>query len=414
MKVIADLHIHSKYARATSPSSDLDGLSEWAKIKGVNVLATGDFTHPLWFKELKEKLNNINVDTGLYGYNGANFIISGEIALFYRVKGETKRIHIVLVCPSFEVAEQVNEYLAKKGNLEADGRPIFSFQPTELVETVKGISKEVFVMLAHIWTPWFSIFGSKSGVNSIEKAFEDQTKYVDALESGLSSDPKMNWMVSSIDKYPLVSNSDCHSPQKIGREANLLELGELSYKRLTSAIKTGKGFLKTYEFYPEEGKYHFDGHRNCDVVLSPEETRKYKGICPVCKKELTIGVLNRVYELADRKYGEEKKNSIPFKYIVPLDKLLAKILKKSEMSKGVKEEYMRIVKYFGSEFAVYEASEEKLLLATSKEIAEGISLVNKGKIHWRPGFDGEFGDFSFEKKERKLELSKDQKTLMDY
>ncbi len=412
MKVIADLHIHSKYARATSPNSDLDGLSEWAKIKGVNVLATGDFTHPVWFKELKKKLNNKNNTTGLFAYNGASFIISGEVALFYRVKGETKRIHIVLMCPNFEVAEQVNDYLRKKGNLEADGRPIFSFQPTELMDVVKGISKDVFVMLAHIWTPWFSVFGSKSGVNSIEEAFEDQTKHVDALETGLSSDPKMNWMVSSIDKYPLVSNSDCHSPQKIGREANLLELEELSYNNLTNAIKTGKGFLKTYEFYPEEGKYHYDGHRNCDVVFSPEETKKYGGICPVCKKELTIGVLNRVYELADRKYGEKKKNAVPFNYIVPLDKLLAKILKKGESSQVVKEEYMRIVKYFGSEFAVYEASEEKLLLATSKEVAEGISLVNKGKIYWRPGFDGEFGEFSFEKKEKGD--SKNQKTLTDY
>ena len=409
MKVIADLHIHSKYARATSPNCDLDGLSHWAKIKGIDVVATGDFTHPKWIKELKA--NSKDLGNGLFGYNDCNFIISGEIAVFYKVKGKSKRMHIVLLAPSFEIAEQINERLSKFGNLEADGRPIFSAQIPELMDIFKGISKDIFVILAHVWTPWFSIFGSKSGVNSVEEAFEDRSDMVGALETGLSSDPKMNWMLSSLDKYPFVSNSDAHSPQKLGREANLFELKELSYNSLINAIKTRKGFLKTYEFYPEEGKYHYDGHRNCKVVLSPKESKKLGNSCPVCRKPLTIGVMNRVYELADREYGFKPKNAVGFKHIVPLTILVSKVLKKGENTKVVQAEYFRLVKYFGNEFNVYEANKEQVKTATTPEIAKAIERVNEEKVYWAPGHDGVFGELQFEKR---VEQKGNQKSLIDF
>lgn len=409
MKVIADLHIHSKYARATSKNCDLEGLSHWAKIKGVGVVATGDFTHPKWLNELKANLENS--ENGLFEYNGAKFIISGEISVIYRIGDKVKKMHVVPLVPSFEIAEQINEALRRYGDLEEDGRPILHIQPTELMDIFRSISKEIFVILAHVWTPWFSIFGSKSGVDSIEEAFGDRSKEVGALETGLSSDPKMNWMLSSLDKYPLVSNSDAHSPQKLGREANLFELGELSYNSLINAIKTRKGFLKTYEFYPEEGKYHYDGHRNCDIILSPEESEKLKNICPKCRKKLTIGVMHRVHELADREFGFEPENNVPFKYIVPLTTVLSKVLKRGENTKTVQEEYFRIIKIFGNEFSVYEADEGKVRNSLDPKIADAITRINKGDIYWIPGYDGVFGELQFEKT---IKQKRNQKSLFDF
>ncbi|MFA5049602.1 MAG: endonuclease Q family protein [Candidatus Micrarchaeia archaeon] len=409
MKIIADLHIHSKYARATSKNSDLDGLSEWGKIKGIDVLATGDITHPKWVLELKSNLKEL--ENGLYEYKGQKFILSGEIALFYKVNQESKRIHLVILSPSIEITLQINDQLGKYARLDYDGRPIISMQPAELIQILMNISEDIFIIPAHIWTPWFSLFGSKSGVDIIEDAFEDQTKNIYALETGLSSDLEMNWMLSKLDKYSLVSNSDSHSPQKIGREANVFNLLEVSYHSLINAIKTKKGFEKTYEFYPEEGKYHFDGHRNCNIIFSPAQSKIHKNKCPVCKKELTIGVMNRVYELADREYGFKPENSINSKKIVPLTVLISKILKKSEISRKVSEEYFKLVRYFGSEFAVYEAEKEKLNLSTTPEIANAINLVNLGKIYWTPGYDGVFGELSFEKKS---EQKQSQKNLFDF
>ncbi|MDD5022687.1 MAG: endonuclease Q family protein [Candidatus ainarchaeum sp.] len=409
MKTIADLHIHSKYARATSSNCDLEGLSHWAKIKGIGIVSTGDITHPTWFNELKAKLSNS--ETGLYNYKDTLFCLGGEVSLIYNIQESTKKMHIALLFPSFEIASQFNDEIKKFGNLKEDGRPMLHIQPSEFADIVKNSSKNSFIMLAHVWTPWFSIFGSKSGVNSIEEAFGDRSNSIDGLETGLSSDPKMNWMLSSLDNYPLLSNSDAHSPQKLGREANLFDLKELTYQALTNAIKTKKGFLKTYEFYPEEGKYHFDGHRNCNVLLSPEESEKINNLCPVCRKKLTIGVMHRIFDLADRKEGQKPKNAVPFSYLVPLTILLSKVLKKGENTLSVQEEYFKLTRYFGSEFNVYESSFEELKKITSLEIAKAIDKVNKGNIYWIPGYDGVFGELQFEKTTKQI---KNQKNLLDY
>lgn len=402
MQVIADLHLHSKYARATSPGSDLQGLSEGAKIKGVQVLATGDFTHPSWFKELKLGLDSRDNESGLYEFNGVKFLLSVEVANLFHINGELKKMHHVILAPNFDVAAQINDALAKRGNLAADGRPIFGqYSAAELVEEIMEISKDNFIIPAHIWTPWFSLFGSKSGVDDLNEAYGGMEKHIHALETGLSSDPAMNWMLSKLDKYTLVSNSDSHSPEKMGREANVFELEEANYRAILEAIKTRKGFVKTYEFFPEEGKYHYDGHRECNVLLDPWEAKKLGNRCPVCKRELTIGVMHRVADLADRKFGEKPPNAISFKHIVPLKTVIAKALGKTEMANAVVEEYARLIRYFGNEFAVYEAGEEQLRMATEQIIADAIAKVNAEKIHWVPGYDGVFGELILDEKEAK-------------
>ncbi len=401
MRVVADLHIHSKYSGATSKNSDLEGLSEWAKIKGITLQATGDFTHPLWFKELKEKLKP--GEDGLYTFSDQRFILSVEVSIIFPLKEKTRKMHVVILTPYLETAEQINEKLSKYGDLRADARPTLLMSGEELIDEVKGVDKRNELIPAHIWTPWFSLFGSKFGVNSIEEAFGERSKEILALETGLSSDPLMNWAVSSLNKYALVSNSDSHSPKNLGREANVFEIEEISYDALINAIRTRKGFVKTYEFYPQEGKYHYDGHRKCNISLSPEEAEKFRNKCPVCRKPLTLGVLHRVYELADKKIGYKPENAVGFQHIVPLPKLIAKVLKRGETTKKVWEEYFRLVRYFGSEFNVYEASYDELLLATNKEMADAIYKVNTGEIKWKPGYDGIFGDFSLEKGEEKIE-----------
>ncbi|MCK4319572.1 DNA helicase UvrD [Candidatus Micrarchaeota archaeon] len=389
MKITADLHIHSKYSRATSKNSEPDGLSEWAKIKGLDLIGTGDFTHPLWLKELKEKLSE--KEKGIYEYNGINFLLTTEISNIFKVGEKTKKMHTVLFAPSFEVAEQINDVLSKYGNLKEDGRPTLSISSAELLERIKEIEKDIFILLAHIWTPWFSVFGSKSGFDSLEEAFGETKKYIDGLETGLSSDPAMNWIVSELNDYPLLSNSDAHSPPKLGREFNLFEMEKLSYSSLIKTIKTGKGFLKTYEFYPQEGKYFWDGHRKCNVQLSPYDAIKLKNICPVCRKPLTLGVLHRIVELSDKKEGFKPKNAVDFEYHIPLPLLIASIKGKGENTQGVQKIYFDMIKYFGNEFKAYNAPEEELGFVVDKEIVNGIKKVREGKLKWSPGYDGVFG-----------------------
>ena len=413
MRIIADLHLHSKYARATSPNSDLNGLSRGAKTKGVQVVATGDFTHPTWFRELKLALESKDNQDGLYEFNGVKFLLSVEVSNIFELNGKTKKMHHVLLAPDFDVAAQIGDGIAKYGKLEEDGRPTLMMSSAELLEIADRISKDIFVIPAHIWTPWFSLFGSKSGVDDLKEAYGGMEKNIFALETGLSSDPGMNWMLSKLDKYALVSNSDSHSPEKMGREANVFELEEASYQSIVNAIKTRKGFVKTYEFFPEEGKYHYDGHRNCNVLLDPWQAKKLGNRCPVCKRPLTIGVLHRVADLADRKLGEKPENAVPFKHIVPLPTLIAKALGKSEVAKQVGEEYDKIIRYFGNEFAVYEAAEEQLRLATSPEIAGAIGRVNAGNVSWIPGYDGVFGELVLDEGKKGAVNSggKAQKTL---
>jgi len=391
MKFAADLHIHSKYSRATSPNMNIKTLSEYAKLKGISLLGTGDFTHYLWLEELKNTLKDSG--NGLFEYNSVNFMLTGEVSSIYSKNGKVRKIHNVIFVPSFDIADKVNAVLSSYGNIAYDGRPIIGIDAKLLAEVLFGISKDIFLVPGHIWTPWFSLFGSKSGFDSIEECFGEYTKDIYALETGLSSDPGMNWQWSKLDRFSLISNSDSHSPQKIGREANVFDI-EMSYKAVTDALKKKdkKKFLYTIEFFPEEGKYHYDGHRACNVRLSPEETKKNKNNCPVCGKPLTIGVMNRVAELADRPEGFVPENSIPFKRMIPLSEIIADVIGVGDASKAVDAEYSAIIPRLGTELEVLmEVESDKLLKELPLKIAKAIINVRSGNVNILPGFDGEYG-----------------------
>ncbi len=415
MKFIADFHIHSKYSRATSRDMDLEHLDNWAKIKGIKVLGTGDFTHVEWFRDLKEKLEP--AEPGLFKLRNSEsetrFILTAEISCIYTKKNLVRRIHIIIFSPSFEVCEKINTHLGWIGNLKADGRPILGLDTKELVKIVLNISEDCLIVPGHIWTPWFSLFGSKSGFDSIEECFEDYSKYIYAGETGLSSNPEMNWRLSSLDKIALISNSDSHSPQKIGREANVFDT-EISYPAIIEAIKSKnpQKFLYTIEFFPEEGKYHFDGHRLCGISLSPQESKKSGNICPNCGRPLTIGVLNRVEELADRPSGFKPENAIPFKSLIPLEEIIADALGQMKRTKQVEEEYKNLIEKFDNEFNVLiDVSHSELTATTLPEIAEGIIRVREGRVNIEPGYDGVYGKIRiFSKGEQKM-VSR-QKTLL--
>jgi len=418
MRIIADLHVHSKYARATSPQCDVQGLARGAKVKGIGLMATGDFTHPSYFEELRAHLTPSEEgggEEGIYTHDGMRFLLSTEVGITYNEDGKNHRMHHVLLVPSLEIAAQINDRLSRYGNLKEDGRPTLSISCSALAEELFAVSKDIIIIPAHCWTPWFSIFGSKGGVDHVEEAFADKADRIFALETGLSSDPAMNWMLSSLDRYTLVSNSDAHSLGKLGREANVFELEKLTFRSLTEAIRTRKGFVKTYEFYPEEGKYHYDGHRDCKVLLSPWESMEKKNICPVCRKKLTIGVMHRIAELADRKFGSKPENAVPFQHIVPLVTVISKTLKKPETSQLVLDEYSRLVRYFGNEFAVFEASAEQIRLAADAKMAESLIRVKEGRIRWVPGYDGVFGELLLEEdKAVRGAVDKKQTSLGDF
>ena len=418
MKYIADFHIHSKYSRATSHHTDFENLEKWAKIKGVSVLGTGDFTHPEWLREIKEKLEP--AEEGLFklkeGNGQTRFILTAEISCIYTKKDKVRKIHIVIFAPSIKAIEKINTQLSWTSNLKSDGRPILGMDAKELAKIVLDSSPECLIVPAHIWTPWFSLFGSKSGFDTVEECFEEYSKYIYALETGLSSDPLMNWRLPQLDKYTLISNSDSHSPPKIGREANILEGEEVSYSLITDAIKRGgkqKGTLNlinTIEFFPEEGKYHYDGHRLCEVRLSPEERKKYGGICPVCKKPLTIGVLSRVDELASRKEGEKPGTAIPFLSMVPLPEIIAEVFgQASTTSKLVDGEYQEMINNFGNEFEILLNVPIEEIEKVSPEIAEGVKIVRERELKIVPGYDGEYGKVKLFGKEEEKKVP--QKTL---
>jgi len=395
MKIIADLHLHSPYSKATSKEMNLDGLTKGAKIKGLNLLGTGDFTHPFWLKELKGKLQEF--EDGIFVYKDVYFILSTEVSTIFQKYGKKKEIHHLILAPNFEIVDQINEVLAKYGDLKKDGRPILNLKASELVEILISISQKILVIPAHVWTPWKSLFGSKSGFDKIEDCYEDQVKHIYALETGLSSDPAMNWRISDLDKYTLVSNSDSHSPHpwRLGREANVFELNKLNYKEIFEIIKKKDRdkFLFTIEVDPNYGKYHWDGHRKCKVFLHPKEAIKLNNICPVCKKPLTIGVLHRVEELADRPEGFVPKDAIPFKSILPLYEIISYTLKINQLySKKVIEIQNKLIEYFGNELNVLlEAKKEELEKLVDKKIAENILKVREGRIRFLPGYDGEYG-----------------------
>jgi len=378
-------------------------LSEYAKIKGISLLGTGDITHHLWLEELKDSLKDSG--NGLYEYNGVNFILTGEISSIYSKGGRVRKIHNVIFAPSFDIVDKINAALSGYGNLASDGRPIIGIDAKDLAEVLFGISKDIFLVPGHIWTPWFSLFGSKSGFDSIEECFEEYSKDIYALETGLSSDPGMNWRWSKLDRFSLISNSDSHSPQKIGREANVFDT-EMGYKPIIDALKQkdNKKFLYTIEFFPEEGKYHYDGHRNCKVRFGPAETKKNKGICPHCGKPITVGVMNRVDELADRPEGFVPENKIPYRRMIPLVEIISDVLQVAATSKKVDAEYRNIIPRLGTEFELLtQVREDELLKNLPKNIAIAIINVRNGNVNILPGFDGEYGKIEIVKETSGLE-----------
>lgn len=399
MKFIADLHIHSKYSRATSKDMDLDHIAEWASFKGIDLIGTGDFTHPLWFQELKDKLRP---DTnGLYEYKGVKFMPTAEVSNMYSKNGRGRRVHTIIFAPGIEVVEKINKELGNRGNIVSDGRPIFGFDVKDIVKICLDISKDCLIVPAHAYTPWFSVFGSNSGFDSVEECFEEEAENIYALETGLSADPAMAWRWSALDKYNLISNSDAHSPVKLGREVNIFDT-ELSYQAIIQALKRRdkKKFLSTVEFFPQEGKYHFDGHRNCGVRFSPPETKAHNNLCPKCGRPLTVGVMNRVQELADRPEGFVLEEAVPFKSLVPLVEIIAEVKQKGVRTQGVAGEYKRAIGYFGSEFKILlDANEEELFSRLPEKIAEAIIRVRKGELNIEPGYDGVYGTVKIFKEE---------------
>ena len=392
MKFVADFHIHSRYSRATSRDMCVPELSRWAKLKGITLLGTGDITHHLWTQELKTNLVAVG-KTGLFLYDGVYFILTGEISSIYSQNNKVYRVHNLIMLPSFELAAEVNRMLATYGNIASDGRPILGLSCLKLAEELFKISRDIMLVPAHVWTPWFSVFGSNSGFDTLEECFGKYTANITALETGLSSDPAMNWRLSKLDKFALISNSDSHSPSRIGREANVFDCG-LDYWEIKKVLETKdkEKFLYTIEFFPEEGKYHYDGHRACGQRLDPGETKQHKGLCPACGKPVTRGVMYRVQELADRPKDFVPENAIPYKSLVPLDEIIAASRGMSKSSKAVMADYEETVRQFGSEFNIMvEASLDSLFAKMPSRLAEGIKRVREGRIKILAGYDGEYG-----------------------
>ncbi len=403
MKMIADLHIHSRFSMATSKEGTPENLDFWARKKGISLIGTGDFTHPVWREELKERL--VSEGNGLYRLKdayvkeesrkfpgeGTRFVVSGEISSIYKKNGKTRKVHNVILLPSLEAADSMAQRLEKIGNIHSDGRPILGLDSHDLLEMMLDVCPEGILIPAHIWTPHFSVLGAKSGFDSVEECFEELAPYIHALETGLSSDPAMNWRISKLDRYQLVSNSDAHSPSKLGREANLLDI-DCSYEGLYRAIQTGEGLEGTVEFFPEEGKYHFDGHRKCGVSLSPVEAERLGGICPVCGKKLTMGVDHRVEQLADRAEGFVKKDGKKYESLVPLPEVISTCMGYSAASKKVQGCFEQMIQTLGTEFDILRnVPSEDIKSCAGERIAEGIENVRTGNVKRIPGYDGEYG-----------------------
>jgi uncharacterized protein (TIGR00375 family) len=420
MKVIADLHIHSRYSRACSTALSIANLEKWARVKGVNLLGTGDFTHPEWIKELKSTL--FDDGTGIYKTkSGFPFMLTTEVSSIYSQDDKGRRVHNVIFAPSLEVVSQITEYFKSKGRVDYDGRPIFKISCRDLIYDLRKISDKIEVIPAHIWTPWFSLFGSNSGFDTLKDAFGDQTQHINALETGMSSDPEMNWRLSQLDGKKLVSFSDSHSfwPWRLGREATIFEMKELTYNNILKSLRGDSGITSTIEVDPGYGKYHIDGHRNCSVEMEPEDAIKHNNICPVCKKPLTLGVAHRVEELADRKLGFKPKNALPFQKIIPLSEILAKAIGKNIATKSVWAVYNKLIESFKSEYNVLlNVSKNNLLKQTPVKIAELIMLNREGLLKVKPGFDGVYGEIVLDSNVKKSnldnfenELSSNQKSL---
>jgi DNA helicase-2/ATP-dependent DNA helicase PcrA len=401
MKYIADLHVHSHYAYATSKNLNLETLYEWSHIKGIHVVGTGDFTHPKWFAELQEKLTPDG--NGLFSLKTppilgqrcqplqVRFCLTSEVCTIHKDQGKVRKNHSLLYAPDFDTVAKINAKLSTIGNLASDGRPILGLSPRDLLEIILETSDRAYLIPAHVWTPWFSTLGSKSGYDAVDDCFKDLTKHIFALETGLSSDPAMNRRLSALDRYTMISNSDAHSPQNLGREANLFDTA-CTYDALFEALKTRQGFLGTLEFFPQEGKYYLDGHRNCGICLEPAISRQHKNLCPVCGKKLTIGVLNRVEALADRVKSNQPEHSHEADYIIPLPEILAELMGIGATSKAVQKQYAHVIATFGNEFNfLCEVPLEDIEHHLGFIYTEAIRRLRNQLVRPDPGYDGLYG-----------------------
>lgn len=391
MKYYADFHIHSKYSMATSKHMELPFIVEGAKAKGVNLVGSGDFTNPGWLYMLEEGLKETG-RKGIYEFEGVDFILSAEVCNIYDERGQTKKVHSLIILPDFETVNKFNKIIRKFGKLESDGRPILSFNLRDLAESLFSIYEDALLIPAHLWTPWFGLFGSQSGFDSIGEAFGNYSEKIYAIETGLSSDPPMNWRLSSLDKITLVSNSDAHSPSNIGREANCFK-EEIDYLILLDILKNQDTELFDYtvEFFPEEGKYHYDGHRKCNVVFCPEDSKKHNNLCPECGSPLTLGVLHRVSELADRK-EPKGEGRVGYKRLIPLKEIIADALGLGSNTRAVVDTYDKVTSHFGNEFRILlELPEKDLLSSMEEKIARAVIKVREEKVEIQPGYDGVYG-----------------------
>jgi len=408
----ADVHVHSKYSRASSKNADIEQLALWARKKGITVIGTGDFTHPAWLAEIEEKLIPAD-EPGLFRLNpefqkrvdalspkacldnSVRFMLEVEIATIYKKWGKTRKIHQLVFVPDLQTIDRLVERLSNFGDISSDGRPILKLDSRDLLEITLDTGPHSYLIPSHIWTPWFAALGSKSGFDSIDNCYEDLTEYVFAVETGLSSTPFMNWRLSSLDRFRLVSNSDAHSPGKIAREATSYDAA-IDYFAMLHALKTGEGFAGTIEFYPEEGKYHMDGHRNCGICFTPEESKSHNGLCPICGKALTIGVSHRIDALADRTEEEilqnPPPNAKPMRSVVPLPEILAELKGVGVNSKTVTQSYNNLLGKLGSELYILEhASLNDIEKIESPLLVEAISRLRLGKVSRQSGYDGKYG-----------------------
>lgn len=426
MRFITDLHIHSRYSRACSKNLTLSNLAAWASAKGIDILATSDFTHPLWLKEIEQKLEP--AEEGLFrlkkayrkedgegNYEAApmaadarevRFILATEVSCIYKKNGRTRRLHLLIFAPSIAAVQKIVATLERlECNVRSDGRPILGLEGKEILKIALDADPRCMVVPAHAWTPWFSVFGSESGFDSLEECFEELTPHIHAIETGLSSDPAMNGRLSQLDNVMLISNSDAHGLRNLGREANVFDLEKPSYDAIMNVLRNRDRakFLFTIEFFPEEGKYHVDGHRACDFVCEPEETVRRKGICPKCGKPLTRGVLGRVHALADRNHDGGVSHAQPSKAIVPLEEIIGEAVGKGRASKAVFAQYKAMISSIGSEFSILlDVPRERIVAATNEKMAEAIQRVREGKLNILPGYDGIYGTVHiFEKQEKK-------------
>jgi uncharacterized protein (TIGR00375 family) len=408
MQHIVDIHIHSHYSRATSKDMNISSLYTWGKKKGITVMGTGDFTHPAWFAELQEKMEP--AEKGLYilkkehteveekslpeqlRSRSMRFLLTVEISTIYSKGGKVRKLHSVIVASSFEAAAKISQKLSRIGNLQADGRPILGLDTKELLKICLDVDPESFFVPAHIWTPWFGMFGSKSGFDSVEETFEELAPYVTAIETGLSSDPFMNWRVSHLEGRSILSNSDAHSVRKLGREANMMEC-ELSYDDIVGGMRTNdERLVGTIEFYPEEGKYHLDGHTNCKFCATPQESRELNYLCPVCEKPLVLGVEHRVEALADRPIDFKPQKMKKVEYIVPLEEIIMQIKDVKSSTQAVKKEYETLLRQFGDEFSILRTiPTDEMKRAGFVSIANAVSKMRSGDVVRIPGYDGTYG-----------------------